>query len=197
MWLYILGVVMIATPLVLMMVLARSEPAPAAATPVMASIRQPAAVAQHPHETTVATGLPVPPPPPPTAVEEKWGLRVSNISLTNGDNAVDVRYTVITPEKTALLTGAEVAVCLIDEASGTKLEMIRAQPDGASSSAAMPSRSTRKMMHMAGMFPPPSGRLMAGGMYSVLIPNWDGILKRGAKVALVVGDERVDDLVVK
>jgi hypothetical protein len=133
---------------------------------------------------------------PATPIEEKWGLQVSSISLTNAEGAVDLRYTVLAPEKTALLTGTNAEVYLIDQASGTKLPMFTAAPDGAAP-ATVPPRTVRRMMRQAGIFPPPPNRLLAGKTYSLQIPNWGQALKRGAKVTVVVGNVRVEDLTVE
>ena len=191
---YLLAAVMMAVPVAGILWLARSESASAAA--VAASPRHSTMMEQrtdHPFAArAVSSRAPV-----PTALEEKWGIKVSSISLTNGDSAVEVRYTVLAPEKTSLLTGANAEVYLIDQTSGTKLPMTTANPDHHTDSSAAPSRSVRNMMRLAGMFPPPSSRLMAGKMYSVKIPNWDSILTSGTTVAFVVGHERVDNLVVE
>jgi hypothetical protein len=133
---------------------------------------------------------------PATAIEEKWGLQVSSISLTNADTAVDLRYTVLTPEKTALLTETNADVYLIDQASGTKLPMFTAAQDGAAP-ATVPPRTVRRMMRQAGIFPPPPNRLLAGKTYSLQIPNWGQALKSGAKVTVVVGNARVENLTVE
>jgi len=182
---------MLAVPLAGFLWLGRGGSAAAATGPVVP--RHPAGMAQRTdHQVAVSdktAGI--------VAMEEKWGIKVSGISLTNGDSAVDVRYTVLTPEKTSLLSGANAEVYLIDQTSGTKLPMITAPPTHGTAQAAMPSRAVRNMMRLAGLFPPPSGRLMAGKMYSVKIPNWDGILTSGTTVAFVVGNERVDNLVVE
>jgi len=53
------------------------------------------------------------------------------------------------------------------------------------------------MMHQAGKFPPAPTRLIVGGTYSLRIPNWDGALKSGSKVAVVVGNARVDNVTVE
>ncbi len=190
-----LATVMIAIALAAGIWLARPGPAATEAVQVKAANHIRAAAAQRPDPdpsaapagTTTTTAM---------ALEKRWGIQVSSISLANGESAVDLRYTVTVPAKTLLLTGADAEVYLIDQASGAKLTAITAPPVG-TASAEMPSRTVRKMMHQAGLFPPPSSRLLAGGSYSLLIPNWDGVLKSGAKVTVVIGNYRVDDLIVE
>jgi hypothetical protein len=160
------------------------------ATPEPVTTSEPA-TASDPAATVVPTAT-----APATAIEEKWGLQVSSISLTNTDGAVDLRYTVLAPEKTALLTGTNAQVYLIDQASGTKLPMFTAAQDGAAP-AIVPPRTVRRMMRQAGIFPPPPNRLLAGKTYSLQIPNWGQALKRGAKVTVVVGNARVENLTVE
>jgi hypothetical protein len=188
---YLMGSAMITMLVAGAMVLVRAGPA--AAGSVAAPSRHPSAMEQradHHHSRAVSTTATA-----PTALEEQWGIKVSSVTLANAASAVDVRYVVLSPEKTTMLNGANAEVYLIDQASGTKLPMITAAPT--SDSGAMPSRSVRNMMRLAGRFPPPSSRLTAGGVYSVKIPNWESILTSGATVALVVGGVRVDNLVVE
>jgi len=130
------------------------------------------------------------------ALEEKWGIQVSSIRLMRSDSAVDVRYRVVVPEKLALLAEDSDRAYLIDQATGTKLQML-APPEGDTSTANVRSRSMMKMMHLAGAFPPPAAKVAEGGLYSVLLPNWGGALKTGSKVVLVVGDLRTEDLTVE
>jgi len=161
----------------------------------------PASVAVEPVVTPepVAAAEPaavVVPAVPATAIEEKWGIQVSSLALTNADTAVYLRYTVLAPEKTTLLTGADAEVYLIDQASGTKLPMFSAAKDSTASATATP-RMVRSMMRQAGLFPPPPSRLRVGQTYSLLIPNWGQALKSGAKVTLVVGNARVENLTVE
>jgi len=190
---YLLATAMIAVPLTGVLWLGRTGPASAGPVPVSPRYSTTMAQRMDHHDASAAFAKAA----SSTALEKKWGIKVSGISLANGNSAVDVHYTVLAPEKTTLLTGTNAEVYLIDQASGTKLPMITASSTDATGSAAAPSRSVRNMMRLAGMFPPPSSRMMAGKMYSVKIPNWDSTLRSGSSVALVVGNERVDDLVVE
>jgi hypothetical protein len=170
--------------------LSASESAEPSATTEPAAAAEPA-VAAEPAATVVPTAT-----PPVTAIEEKWGIQVSGLSLTNAGSAVYLRYTVLAPEKTALLTGADAEVYLIDQASGTKLPMFTA-PTESTAPTAVPPRTVRRMMRQAGIFPPPPSRLIAGQTYSLQIPNWGQVLKSGAKVTFVVGKSRVENLTVE
>ena len=164
---------------------------PPASVAVEPSVAAEPVAAAEPAATVAPTAT-----PPVTAIEEKWGLQVSSISLTNADSAVYLRYTVLAPEKTALLTGADAEVYLIDQASGTKLPMFTAPPDSTVPTT-VPPRTVRRMMRQAGIFPPPPNRLSAGQTYSLQIPNWGQVLKSGAKVTFVLGKTRVEDLTVE
>ena len=44
------------------------------------------------------------------------------------------------------------------------------------------------MMRESGDFPPTPSRLVAGKTYSILLPNVDGLLKRGSRVVVTVGN---------
>jgi hypothetical protein len=134
-----------------------------------------------------------------STVEEQWGIQIASVALTNADTAVDLRYTVVAPERTGQLTGADVEVYLIDQDTGAKLPMITAQPESTGSSAPTPppSRTTRKMMRLAGSFPPPPSRIVEGRSYSLQIPNWGGVLKSGGRVTMVIGGSRAENLIVE
>jgi hypothetical protein len=164
-----------------------TTPRPVAQTEVMTTATEPPAVAEP--ETPVPT-------PPAATLEGKWGIQVASLTLTNANAAVDLRYTVVAPEKTALLVDAQAEVYLIDQASGTKLPMMTAPPERTTPTA-VPRRTIRRMMHQAGSFPPAPSRLIAGRAYSLQIPNWDGTIKSGSKVSFVIGDLRQDDLIVE
>lgn len=58
-------------------------------------------------------------------------------------------------------------------------------------------RSTASTLRGSGSFPPPAGRLFAGQTYSLLVPNPDGMVKPGGRVAIVIGDARTRDLTVE
>ena len=163
-------------------------------SPPVSETAAPAAVTE-PTANGSALVVPVATSPAPP-LDEKWGIQVSSLTLTNGGTAVDVQYTVLAPEKTAQLVGADAEVYLIDQASGTKIPMLTAALDSKSSTA-VPARTVRRMMRAAGDFPPAPSRLFAGGSYSLLIPNWGQAIKAGAKVTVVVGNSRVENLTVQ
>jgi hypothetical protein len=133
---------------------------------------------------------------PPSALEEQWGIQVSSMTLTNADTVVLLCYKVVAPEKTARLAETNAEVYVIDQASGAKLPMFSA-PKEATASTTVPARTARRMMRLAGSFPPAPSRLIEGSSHSLQIPNWNGTLKSGSKVAVVVGSLRTDNLTVE
>lgn len=163
--------------------------APAPAPPVTQAAEPAAAVEPAPA---------VVPPAAPAAstLEQQWGIQVSSIILTNADTVVDLRYMIVAPDKTALLGETNTDVYLIDQATGTKLPMLTAAMEGGASPSG-PSRSVRRMMHQAGRFPPAPSRMLVGRTNSLQIPNWDNALKSGSKVTFVVGNSRVENLIVE
>jgi hypothetical protein len=138
----------------------------------------------------------VPEPAPVSPIEENWGIQVLGLSLTNNDTAVQVLYTVVSPEKTLQLADTNAAVYLVNQADGTKLPMFTASQWGPAAQGAG-ARTTRRMMHQAGRFPPAPSRLVAGKTFALEIPNWGRSLQSGSKVSLVVGQLRQDNLTVE
>ena len=164
---------------------AGGEAPPVPATP--AAPRAPATAAADPAPPTPSLG---------PALEEKWGIQVSNLRLGMGNSVVDLRYKVVAPEKAALLTRDSHTVYLIDQASGAKIQMLGRPQEGTWSTNVRP-RTAARMLHQAGEFPPTPNRLVAGKIYSLLLPNAGGTVKSGSKVALVVGDLRLENLIVE
>lgn len=169
--------------------ISHSTPPPAAQITEPPTAVQPQAVAE-PEANPVTEGASASP------LEKQWGLQVLGLSLTNNDTAVQVRYTVVNPEKTLLLAETNAMAYLISQANGTKLPMIALPEEGAVSQGAN-MRTIRRMMKQAGQFPPAPSRLIAGRTYSLEIPNWGLTLRSGSIVSLVVGELRQDNLTVE
>jgi hypothetical protein len=94
-----------------------------------------------------------------------------------GDSFVDLRYTVLDPAKAARLGDGKTGACILDCVSGARLPMRRPPTEGA--------------------FPPTGNRLATGRMYFAVVPNLGGAIKSGSKVALLVGNAAVTNLVVR
>jgi hypothetical protein len=184
----------------------------AVALPLWLLLRKPASIPADPELAQAAESAVNPepaatPPPetvaaqptrtePPSALEEKGGIQVSRVALAMSGAAVDVRYTIVNPEKLAAIPDAKDAAYLVDEATGTKVTIgppakERAVP------AHSRARSAAMMMRDAGTFPPTPSRVVVGKTYSILLPNPSGAVRSGSKVGLVVGDLRADGLTVE
>jgi hypothetical protein len=117
------------------------------------------------------------PPPAPRSLEDRWGIQVSSLRLSMANSIVDLRYRVIDPGKAARLADGKTAAYLLDQTTGRKLAMPSPPKEGA--------------------FPPTANQLVAGKTYFAMVSNQGGALKSGSKVAVVVGESRVGDLVVE
>ena len=155
----------------------------------------PADVSATAHADAGAADVIPPPPPPPKSLAEQGGIQVASVSLVS-PGALELRYTVVAPDKLDSLPGAASAPWLVDEATGTK---IRIGPPELASATPVHSRarSAALMMRDAGSFPPPPSRVVPGKVYSVLLPNPRGVIRSGSKVDLVLGDFRTGGLVVR
>ena len=116
------------------------------------------------------------PVPIQTVIQEKWGLRVEGVRLTAAGSLLDFRYRVIDSEKVSVLVDRTAKPYLIDQASG-------------------------KMLYVPNM--PKVGSLRARGkpeadrVYFILFGNSRGLVKKGSKVSVVIGDVKLEDLVVE
>ncbi len=163
--------------------------------PTSAPVEEAASVEPAPVNDRPAAALPLGADAFPS-LEQQWGIQVSSISLTNGNTTVQVRYTVVAPEKTVLLTETNAEVYLLNQATGAKLGMFT-PPQSANEPTGVPKRTVRRIVKQAGELPPPPTRVLAGRAYSLLIPNWDQALQSGSRVALVVGNARTENVIVE
>ena len=128
-----------------------------------------------------ATGLQATPPARASAaacddLSERWGVEIVRLNLTAYGHMVDFRFRVLDPAKAKPLLDRNVSAHLVDEATGKAL----AVPDA-----------------------PKTGRLRnkgtpeAGRVYFVLFQNQGGLLEKGDRVSVVIGDFRVEGLTVE
>jgi hypothetical protein len=110
-------------------------------------------------------------------VTEKWGIEVVGIHLSAAGYMTDFRYRVVAPEKAAAILKRDTKTYLIDQKTGAKLLVPSSPKVG-------PMRQiTRK---------PTAGRV-----YYVLFANPGHLIRAGNKVTIVIGDCRLEDLVVQ
>lgn len=119
-------------------------------------------------------------PPGQTAscddLRETWGVEVVRLFLTSHGHMVDFRYRVVDPGKARPLFDAKAPAHLVDEASGKAL----AVPD------------TPKTGRLRNTGTPEAGRT-----YFILFQNQAGLLEKGDRVSVVIGDFAARDLVVE
>lgn len=109
-------------------------------------------------------------------LSERWGVEIVRLNLTAHGHMVDFRFRVLDPGKAKPLLDRNVSAHLVDEATGKAL----AVPDA-----------------------PKTGRLRnkgtpeTGRVYFVLFQNQGGLLEKGDRVSVVIGDFRVEGLTVE
>jgi hypothetical protein len=108
--------------------------------------------------------------------EEKWGIKILNIRLSAGGYMLDFRYRVKDPEKASPLFDRKIKPYLIDQASGAKFLVPESPKVGAL-------RQTRKPV--------------AEKNYFIIFANPGKYIKKGNKVAVVIGDFKAEDLTVQ
>jgi hypothetical protein len=104
------------------------------------------------------------------AFEEKTGIRITRVAITGGGGLVDVRYRVIDPNKAPILhePGSRLA---LREGDGTI--------------------STPFHLHSGGQ------TFQAGLAYYEILINTAGLLERGERVSVLVGDAHLDNVRVQ
>jgi len=111
----------------------------------------------------------------PPSIEKKWGIRPLSIQLTAVGNLLDYRFRVIDPDKAQGLMKRGEKAYLIDQTSGMKLTVPRTKVG--------PLRQT-------------GTKPKAGKVYPILFANTGKVIKSGNEVTLVIGDFRMENIVV-
>ena len=110
-----------------------------------------------------------------TNIETKWGIRPIYIRLTAAERFLDFRFRVIDPDKAALMMKRGDKAYLIDQESGAK----------------MPVPVTK-----VGPLRQTGNKPKAGKVYPIMFANTGGVVKQRSRVTLVIGDFRIEDLIV-
>ena len=112
-------------------------------------------------------------------IKKNWGVEIENVRLSAAGYMLDFRYKVIDPDKAAPLQDFKVKPYLIDEASGAKLIVPSPPKVGA----------LRQRVK--------SGKPIPGRTYFIIFSNPGRFVRHDNKVTIVIGDFKVDHLVVK
>lgn len=112
------------------------------------------------------------PAPANPAIEEQWGIRISQLTVDADGGLVDLRYQIIDPNK---------ALPIVEDP--TKRPEIIAEDNGIDIKSAL--------------LMPPKHDLVAGRTYFILYGNVRGAVKRGRPVTIVVGDHRIEHLIAQ
>jgi hypothetical protein len=145
-------------------------PSCSAATP--AEGQTPVAVS----ETGASTADAVTPIDQPDPIAETWGVEITSIRLTAHDHMIDYRYKVLDATKAADLFKRQIKPALIHQETGKVLVV----PD------------TAKLGPLRNSDIPKEGKI-----YWMFFGNANNLVKSGDKVTIVIGDFRIEDLLVE
>jgi hypothetical protein len=114
-----------------------------------------------------------------------------------GGAAIELRYQLTSPEKATLMARTNAAAYLVDLDTGTRI--LVGPPRPARGPGGRPrTRSSALMMPQTDGFPPAVVReRVPGQTFGILVPNPGGIFKAGSRVALYVGELRLDNLTIQ
>lgn len=187
----VLALCLVALAILSFLLMRTKPPQPAVAVENTAAV-EPAPKPEPAPAPVPVAAAPRVPPAPSSALENLWGIQVSSVGLAMEGNALDVRYTVVDPEKAMLLAQGVGSPCLVEQATGTRITMPTPPPTGAGSA-----RTRARMERQGGSFPPSPNRLALGHTNSILLPNPGRIVRSGSKVAFGIGDTYAGDLTVR
>jgi hypothetical protein len=108
---------------------------------------------------------------------DQWGVEITSLRVTAAGSMIDFRYRVIDPVKAAELGDPESRLCLIDQASGVKMQVPSFPKTG-------PMRQTAK-------------QLKTGRIYFIFFANAGRLVHSGSRVTIEIGDFRAENLVVE
>jgi hypothetical protein len=108
-------------------------------------------------------------------IEKQWGVKIESIRVTAAGHLVDFRYRVLDSEKAMVMMKRGDKAYIIDQASGLELPV-----------------PVTKVGPIRGTGTTPK----EGKVYSVMFKN-GGIVQSGSKVTVVIGDFKVEDLIVE
>jgi hypothetical protein len=108
--------------------------------------------------------------------EQRWGILPLSIQLTAAGQLVDCRFLVVDPNKAAALMKQGNKTYLVGQASGIKIPA---------------SRTKASPLNQTGTKP------IAGKVYPILFVNTGGVIKAGSKITLVIGEFRLENIVVE
>jgi hypothetical protein len=112
-----------------------------------------------------------------TVLAERWGVEITSLRVTAAGSMIDFRYRVLDPAKAAELGNPENGLCLIDQASGVKMQVPSFPKTG-------PMRQT-------------ADQLEAGRIYFIFFANVGRKVHSGSRVTVEIGDFRAENLVVQ
>jgi hypothetical protein len=108
---------------------------------------------------------------PQTAFTEETGIRLTLVAITAAGGMIDIRYQVVDPDKAVIIHDEDNPPLIMDTKTGTPLFF------------------TRHSGH--------SFDLHTGVTYSYHIINSGGLIKRGEKIMLQIGDSRLENVPVQ
>ena len=111
-------------------------------------------------------------------IEEKYGVIIHGISLSAGGYMLDFRYTVTDPERSKPFFDKATAPYLIDNVSGAKMKV--------------PSPAKVGPLRTSGGLMPEKDR-----RYFIIFANPGAFIKKGNKVTIVIGDIKIENLIVQ
>lgn len=106
------------------------------------------------------------------AFEEQTGVRIVRVAVTGGGGMLDLRYQTLDPDKALTVHDRKNPPKLIDAASGETISRPWMQ------------HAHKRDLHTA-------------VTYYQLLMNPRGVVKRGSKVAVVIGDARLENVIVQ
>lgn len=122
-----------------------------------------------------ASPMPAPPPAPQSPIGDQWGIRADSVRLSGHGHIVIFRYKVIDPTKALTVINPQTKPRIIDQESGSQLSV----PN----------------LRMIGSFRQTPRKLIPGRTYFVAFSN-NGAVRNGSKVTVVLGDLKIENLVV-
>lgn len=111
-------------------------------------------------------------------IEDKLGVRIEGLRLSAAGYMLDFRYRLLDPAKAAPLLDRKLSPYLLDESTGVQLSVPTAPKVGQ-------------------LRPTSRNKVIQGRNYYILFANPGRFMKSGSKVAMMLGDLKIEHLTVQ
>lgn len=108
--------------------------------------------------------------------QASWGIEIISTRLTAAGHMIDLRYRVVDPEKAVSFVNRSAKIYMMDQETGERLSIPRTR---------------------LGLLRQTPVKPLKDRNYFVFFANENGIVREGSRVAVIMGDQKIENLVIQ